>query len=37
MGTKNNPGDYDCHAAAKPDEPVFTLRAHDELGNYILD
>jgi hypothetical protein len=29
MGTKLNPGQYDCHAKAEPDEPIFTLRAKD--------
>ncbi len=29
MGTKNNPGKYDCYANAKPDEPNFTLVARD--------
>jgi hypothetical protein len=29
MGTKNDPGDYDCHAKALPDEPKFTLLARD--------
>lgn len=29
MATKNNPGAYDCHASAKPDEPLFTLIARD--------
>jgi hypothetical protein len=29
MGTKNNPGKYDCYVAADPDEPIFTLRASD--------
>ena len=29
MGTKNNPGAYDCYQNAAPDEPVFTLRAKD--------
>lgn len=29
MGTKNNPGRFDCHAKALPDEPVFTLLARD--------
>jgi hypothetical protein len=29
MGTKNNPGDFDCYAAAKPDEPMFVLLARD--------
>lgn len=29
MGTKNNPGKYDCHEHALPDEPLFTLLARD--------
>jgi hypothetical protein len=29
MGTKNNPGQFDCYAKADPDEPIFTLRAND--------
>ncbi len=29
MGTKANPGRYDCYAKAEPDEPIFTLRAND--------
>jgi len=29
MGTKNNPGQFDCHAKAHPDEPLFTLLARD--------
>lgn len=29
MGTKNNPGKYDCYNKAGPDEPLFTLRAKD--------
>lgn len=29
MATKNNPGKYDCYAAAEPDEPLFILRAND--------
>lgn len=29
MATKNNPGTYDCYAAAEPDEPIFVLRAND--------
>lgn len=30
MGTKNNPGSYDCYAKAKPDEELFTLLERDE-------
>lgn len=29
MGTKNNPGKFDCYAAALPDEPYFILLARD--------
>lgn len=30
MGTKNNPGAFDCYANAEPDEPMFVLLARDE-------
>lgn len=29
MGTKNQPGRYDCYANALPDEPMFILLARD--------
>lgn len=29
MGTKNNPGEFDCYANAAPDEPMFVLLARD--------
>jgi hypothetical protein len=29
MGTKNEPGAFDCYANALPDEPLFTLLARD--------
>lgn len=29
MGTKNNPGEYDCYNNAEPDEPMFVLLARD--------
>jgi alkylhydroperoxidase family enzyme len=29
MGTKNDPGAFDCHEHAEPDEPMFTLIARD--------
>jgi hypothetical protein len=29
VGTKNNPGEFDCYAKAEPDEPMFTLLARD--------
>lgn len=29
MGTKNEPGKFDCYANALPDEPMFVLLARD--------
>jgi hypothetical protein len=29
MGTKNNPGKFDCYANAEPDEPIFILLGRD--------
>lgn len=29
MGTKNNPGKFDCYENAEPDEPMFVLLARD--------
>ena len=29
MGTKNNPGEFDCYENADPDEPMFILLARD--------
>lgn len=29
MGSKNNPGRFDCYANAEPDEPMFVLLARD--------
>lgn len=36
MGTKNNPGSYDCHAAAEPDEPMFVLLARDPIAPLLV-
>lgn len=30
MGTKNNPGEFDCYENALPDEPMFVLLARDK-------
>jgi len=30
MGTKADPGPFDCYAAAEPDEPLFVLKSTDE-------
>lgn len=32
MGTKANPGRYDCYEKAEPDEPMFVLLARDPLA-----
>lgn len=29
MGTKNNPGTFDCYRRAAPDEPIFVLLGRD--------
>lgn len=29
MGTKRNPGKFDCYAKAEPDEPTFVLLGRD--------
>jgi hypothetical protein len=36
MGTKNNPGKYDCYTKADPDEPLFTLRAKDPYAPLLV-
>lgn len=36
MGTRTNPGRFDCHAAALPDEPLFTLLARDPLAGFLV-
>lgn len=37
MGTKNNPGVFDCHAKAEDDEPLFTLLGRDPLGHALVE
>lgn len=36
MGTKNNPGAFDCYEAADPDEPMFVLLARDVLASDLV-
>lgn len=36
MGTKNNPGEYDCYAIAEPDEPMFVLIARDRDASALV-
>lgn len=35
MGTKNNPGKFDCYASAEPDEPMFVLLARDPSAPWL--
>lgn len=37
MGTKNNPGEFDCYHNALPDEPMFILLARDPLAPVLVD
>jgi len=32
MGTKLQPGEFDCYANAEPDEPMFILLARDAMA-----
>jgi hypothetical protein len=36
MGSKNNPGKFDCYEAAHPDEPMFVLLGRDESAPYLV-
>ena len=36
MGTKNNPGKFDCYANAEPDEPMFVLLARDPMAPILV-
>lgn len=37
MGTKNNPGSFDCYKAAEPDEPMFVLLARDRSAACLVN
>lgn len=37
MGTKRNPGRFDCHAKAEPHEPLFTLLARDPKAPALVE
>jgi hypothetical protein len=37
MGSKNNPGAFDCYAAAEPDEPMFVLLGRDPLASDLVE
>lgn len=36
MGTKQNPGPYDCYVKLAPDEPYFVLRAKDATAPRVV-
>lgn len=36
MGTKNNPGAFDCYANAEPDEPMFVLLGRDANASNLV-
>ncbi|NNG04751.1 MAG: hypothetical protein HKM95_11710 [Inquilinus sp.] len=37
MGTRSEPGRYDCHAKALPDEPHFTLIGRDPFAPPLIE
>jgi hypothetical protein len=37
MGTKRNPGKFDCYDAAGEDEPMFVLLARDPLAPILVE
>lgn len=37
MGTKNDPGTYDCYDKAEPDEPMFVLLGRDPLAPELVE
>ena len=36
MGTKFDPGKFDCYANAEPDEPLFVLLGRDRLAAHLV-
>lgn len=36
MGTKNEPGKFDCYAEAEPDEPIFVLLGRDSMAGALV-
>lgn len=37
MGSRNNPGKYDCFSKAEPDEPTFTLLGRDPAAPILIE
>lgn len=36
MGTKNDPGEFDCYANAEPNEPMFVLLGRDPTASIVV-
>jgi len=37
MGTRNQPGKFDCYAKAEPDEPMFVLLGRDPAAPVLIN
>lgn len=37
MGTKKEPGKFDCYTKALPDEPIFVLLGRDPHAGFLID
>ncbi|MDX1371011.1 MAG: hypothetical protein R3321_00985 [Nitrososphaeraceae archaeon] len=37
MGTKKNPGKFDCYNNLKDDEPYFVIMGRDPVGSFIIN
>jgi hypothetical protein len=37
MGTKNNPGKFDCYEKAEPNEPMFILLGRDPSAAFLVN
>lgn len=37
MGSRNNPGKFDCYSKAEPDEPMFTLLGRDPMASMLVN
>ncbi len=37
MGSKNNPGEFDCYDDAEPDEPMFVLLGRDRHAPAVVE
>lgn len=37
MGSKSQPGKFDCYANADPDEPMFILLGRDPMAAFLVE